>query len=96
MSLMPQYSYMQNGGIDLMVNNCDYERAQAVLGEQTGDDGGESASCPFCHSDNIEKRYGSRLFSYLLLFLMLMIRWVPGANSLKTSYLCRDCGRNFK
>lgn len=88
-NLMPQFYGMMGAGIQIMVNEDQLEQAQRIIQQKEAE-----IFCPQCHSRNISVKAASGWNRMKILFILLFLSGPAG--NLFTSFLCNDCGYNFK
>jgi hypothetical protein len=90
-TLLPGYNNMLNGGIQVMIDEKDLEKASLLIA-QTKDEG--ELKCPNCDSTNISFGFGNRkILKYLLVFFSLFA-FIPFGNIRGKRY-CKDCKTEF-
>lgn len=92
-TLMPHYSNM-TGGIKLMVNEYDYDRAYMILYNINTGSISKDIECPNCSSGNIKFRYGSSFLSSLWLLFLTMFSTAL-MHKQRNKCICKDCGLKF-
>jgi hypothetical protein len=90
-TLLPGYSGMLNAGVQIMIDEKDFEKASLLI---TGSDFEKQIMCPGCNSTNVSFGFGrSKLNKYILVVLSLFA-FTPFGN-LKAHYYCKDCKTEF-
>jgi len=90
-TLLPGYNRMFNAGIQIMINENDFEKAFELV---PGSEIEKKIICPACNSTNISFRIGkSELKKYLLIALSLSVATPIG--TIKENYYCKDCKTEF-
>lgn len=92
-TLMPHYSNM-TGGIKLMVNVYDYDRAYMILYNINTGNIGNEVVCPNCSSGNIKFRFGASFLSSLWLLFLSMFSTAMMLKQ-RNKCICKDCGLKF-
>ena len=93
-TMLPHLYGMLGHGIQIMVADEDYERADLVLKSKEKES--RITICPYCGSSNIgfgmagKKRLGDQL-----LILLSLIAALPMGN-IKNKYFCKDCREDFE
>ncbi len=84
--------------IDVMVDECDYERANAIYQLLLKEKESFLPWCPECGSENVELLTASRPSKgRWAMFLTSLLTFLPFSNSLNVrKYRCRDCGKEFE
>lgn len=89
-TLMPHMNNIIGGGIQVMVEEEEYERALEIVGKSTDC----SICCPICGSVDLVFTLGkSKAKKMIAIFLSLFV-FVPFGN-IKASYRCKQCGTTF-
>jgi hypothetical protein len=91
-SLMPQFNGMMGAGVQVVVDEADYEKASELVGLNTVNN---EIICPECHSTNIKFGLGTRKARKILTILLSLFAGTPFGN-IRNNYYCRDCGAEFK
>lgn len=89
--LQPGFSNRMIGGIDLMINEIDLEKAKKILDFTVEDD---AYKCPYCGSKNIVFSFGKNAVSqfFLIIFAIFTFR---GIKENSNEYYCRSCHKSF-
>jgi len=90
-SLLPGYNGMVGAGIQIMIDDKDVDKANALLGQ----DSDTKIKCPNCDSENVIFGLGHKKFSKIILILLSLLIGTP-FNNVKLSYYCKDCKTEFK
>lgn len=93
-TLMPHYSSIIGGGIRLMVNENDYERAYKIIYQAEAENNPKNKTCPYCNSKRIKFSFGKKSMGTFFSILLSLFMAAPMGN-LKRKYICRDCGGEF-
>src|SRR5690606_16575281 len=92
--MLPHFYGMLGHGIQFMVRDSDYERAQEVLAQKRQE--GNLRKCPNCGSLNIEfGMKGKKRWRERVLIFLSLIATIPIGN-IKNKYHCNDCGSSFE
>jgi hypothetical protein len=90
-TLLPGYNNMLNAGIQVMIDEKDFEKASLLIAQPTDE---SQLKCPSCDSTNISFGFGDRkILKYLLIFLSLFA-FTPFGNIRNKRY-CKDCKTEF-
>lgn len=90
-TLIPAFNGMLGAGIQIMIEDKDFEKALKLIPHSTSE---VLLQCPNCESTNISFGMGqSKLKKYLLIALSLLI--VIPLGNIKGNYQCKDCNHNF-
>lgn len=87
MSTVPNLSGILNAGIELRVNEEDYEAAMNILNLTISD----KITCANCSSENLTFSYGKRSFSQVIFSVFSGLIGEPFGN-IQRHYYCNDCG----
>jgi hypothetical protein len=93
-NIMPHYSYMMGGGINLVVNKHDYDRAYKILHECEPRSDDNKVICPGCKSTNIKFSFGNGFWATILFVVLSLFAAIPMGNLIR-KYNCQDCGLRF-
>ena len=98
-TLIPLYNNLL-GGIKLMINSADLEKARQVLSEIDStpltNEKDKIIRCPRCNSDKIDSNFKS-IKSIKSFFVMLLALFtVAHPINIEKSYSCLDCNNKFK
>jgi hypothetical protein len=89
-TLMPGYSGMLGGGIQLMIDDKDLDAAQSIINKPN-----DFITCPKCNSENVRFNFGPNKFKrFFLLLISLLAFTAPG--NIPAEYYCKDCKNRFK
>lgn len=91
-NLMPQFNGMMGSGINILVDECDLEKAQKLISEQETK---TKIECPNCQSSNIMYGLGTNKIRKIITVVMSLFFWIPFGN-IRNIYYCRDCKTEFK
>ncbi len=91
-SLMPHYNGVMGSGIQIMIDESDFEIAHRLISQ---DDTKTKIECPNCHSSNITFSLGTKKIKKILTILLSLLFWIPFGN-IKNTYYCKDCKTEFK
>jgi len=90
-TLMPGYNGMLGSGIQVMIDEAEYERATEILSKQTT----EELKCPNCGSENIIFGLGEKKFKKIVVVILSALFAIP-FNNIRNTYYCKDCKTEFK
>ena len=90
-TLFPIYNGMLGAGIQLMIDEKDYDKSAKLILQPTASNG---LVCPTCHSTNVSFGFGSKKGLKMLGVVMSLITLVPFGN-IKRYYYCKDCKCEF-
>jgi Zn finger protein HypA/HybF involved in hydrogenase expression len=92
-NLMPHYNGMMGGGVQIIINDLDFENAQKLIEEQLISN---EMVCPNCNSDNVSFGLGSsgKIKKIVTIFLSLFV-WIPFGN-IRNTFYCKDCKTEFR
>ncbi len=89
-TLVPFYNGMMNAGIQIMINEEDYEKASLLINKPLEN----PVICPNCNSTNIKFGFGKKKGLKILgVFLSVLVE-IPFGN-IKRNYYCKDCKTEF-
>ena len=90
-TLLPGYNGIMNGGVHVMIDSSDVERAQKLVSLPN-----ESTElvCPACSSNNIKISFSSNKFMRIFLIVFSLFTTTPFGN-IKNKYSCKDCKAEF-
>lgn len=90
-NLLPGYNGIMNGGVQVMVDLNDLEKAQKLISLSN-----ESTElvCPVCSSNNIKISLGNNKIMRILLIVFSIFTVIPFGN-IKSKYICNDCKTEF-
>jgi hypothetical protein len=91
-NLMPQFNGLMGAGVQVVVDEADYEKAFELAGLK---DENSELTCPKCHSANIGFGLGTRKAGKILTIFLSLIAGAPFGN-IRNNYYCKDCGTEFK
>jgi len=91
-NLMPQFNGMMGAGVQVVVDEADYERACELAGLK---DENSELTCPKCHSANIGFGLGTRKAGKIMTIFLSLLSGTPFGN-IQNNYYCKDCGAEFK
>lgn len=90
-TLMPGFYNMMGSGVQVFVQEEDYDKAKKLMEQYYKK---ETLECPYCHSKNVVPSIGKNKFGKILSILLSIIALVP-FNNIKNTYRCKDCGKYF-
>jgi len=90
-TLIPAYNGMLGAGIQVMIDEKDFENAEKIISQPALE---KSLKCPNCESTNISFGMGQSKFKKYLLIALSLLIVIPLGN-LKGNYQCKDCKHNF-
>jgi hypothetical protein len=91
-SLMPGYNGMLGAGIQVMIEEKDYEKADKLLQNQNSSD---IIKCPKCNSENISFGLGINRIKKIIIAILSALTATPMGN-IRGTYYCKDCKHDFK
>lgn len=91
-SLMPGYNGMLGSGIQIMIDEKDFENAKKLIENQENTD---VIKCPNCNSDNVVFGLGEKKFKKAIVIILSALFAIP-FNNIRNTYYCRDCKTEFK
>ncbi len=91
-NLMPHYNGIMGAGIQVMIEDRDLEKAQALMLVQSKED---EIVCPNCNSSNIQFGLGNNKVKKIFLVLISLFTWIPFGN-MRNIYYCQNCKTEFK
>lgn len=91
-TLMPHYNNMLGSGIQIMIDEKDFEKAQLLL-----DSGSalKEVKCPNCNSDNVSFGLGMNRLKKITVVLCSLLFFIP-FNNIRNTYYCNNCKSDFK
>ena len=96
-NLYPNFNGVMGTGVQIQVNESDFERAAEIIKETHPEVYGniqEKVSCPNCKSESVKISFGKRKYlKYFYIFLSLLL-FYP-LEKIKISYICKDCKTEF-
>jgi hypothetical protein len=92
-TLLPHFNNMLGGGVQVMVDESDYDKARDILREKISPSD-EKPICPYCGSDNIKLGLGKKKCLWIINILLAVSASFPLGN-LKPKYYCRECHEEF-
>ena len=90
-NLFPYYNGIMGAGIQLMVDENDYEKAHKLINPATKSD---KILCPNCNSDNVVLGLGRNKYKKILLAIVSLFAFVPIGKTIN-HYCCKDCKTEF-
>ncbi|MEI8085314.1 MAG: DUF2007 domain-containing protein [Paludibacter sp.] len=90
-TLIPAYNGMLGAGIQIMIEEKDFETASKLISHSESE---KTIQCPNCNSTNITFGLGQSKFKKYLLIALSLLIIIPLGN-LKGNYQCKDCKHNF-
>lgn len=88
-TLLPIYNNMLGSGIQVMVNDNDFQEARKILIDKI-DPQSQDLVCPQCESSNIKLGLGKQKGLKIWTVLISLLAFIPMGN-LKPKYYCFDC-----
>ncbi len=88
-NLVPMYNNMMGAGIQIMIEEKNYEKAYEILQDKINPKT-ENIICPNCGSNNIKLGLGKYKGFKLLNIFIAIFSFLPLGN-LKPKYYCKDC-----
>jgi hypothetical protein len=90
-TLVPIYNGIMGAGIQLMIDEKDYERSSELIHKPTISN---RILCPNCNSTNISFGFGSKKELKTLGVILSLVVLIPFGN-IKRYYYCKDCKWEF-
>lgn len=90
--LMPHYNGLMGAGVQVMIDENDLEKAQALISPKLKSEG---VVCPTCNSSNVKFGLGSNKIKKIFVILISLLTWIPFGN-IRNNYFCRECKTEFK
>jgi len=90
-TLMPAYNGMLGAGIQIMIEEKDFEKAIQLIPKPESE---KAIQCPNCNSTNITFGLGQSKFKKYFFIALSLLIIIPLGN-LKGNYQCKDCKHNF-
>ena len=91
-TLMPHMNGMLGSGIQILVDNDDFDRARQMLDKRNNTD---IQVCPNCSSTNIKYGLGTKhRFKKLFAIIIALVIASP-VRHIRQTYYCRDCKTEF-
>ena len=90
-TLIPAYNGMLGAGIQIMIEEKDFEKAIQLISQPETE---KAILCPNCNSTNITFGMGQSKFKKYLFITFSLLFIIPLGN-LKGNYVCKDCKHNF-
>ena len=90
-NLMPHYDRILGAGVQIMINEKDYDKAVEILGLNVE----KKAVCPNCNSTNIKIGLGKNKLKKIFTIIASLLMVIP-FNNINSVYTCKDCGTEFK
>jgi len=91
-TLMPGYNGMLGAGIQVMIEDTDYEKAVKLMQSH---ENSEVIKCPDCNSENISFGLGKNRIRKIIIAILSAFIATPLGN-INSTYYCNDCGNDFK
>lgn len=91
-TLMPGYSGMLGSGVQIFVDEDDYEKALEILHDQQKID---EIKCPYCNSKNVTFGLGEKKLKKIFVVIMSLLAGTPFGN-VNNTYYCKDCNKEFQ
>jgi len=91
-TLMPGYRGMLGAGIQIMIEEENYERATQLLNIKENP---EIIRCPKCNSENVSFGLGKNRTTKLFFAILSALITVPLGN-IESTYYCKNCNQDFK
>jgi hypothetical protein len=90
-TLLPGFVGMMNAGIQIMINEEDFEIAYPFIDKPESE---KSILCPHCNSSNISYGFGKSKFNKYILLLLSLFTFSP-IGKFRGDYYCKDCKYKF-
>jgi hypothetical protein len=91
--LLPNFSFMFDAGIQLMINENDYEKASEIL--ELNKIQNREVTCPHCFSENVKFGLGKHKLKKIFAIFISLLTFTP-FNNIGYIYYCKDCKTEFK
>jgi hypothetical protein len=91
-TVVPMFNGMMGAGIQVMIEDSDLEKANALINNKTNDE--NEIICPNCNSKNIAYSLGRKKLGKIAVIILSILTWVPFGN-IKRKYICSDCKNEF-
>ncbi|MBK7213061.1 MAG: DUF2007 domain-containing protein [Bacteroidales bacterium] len=90
-TLMPGFNGMLGSGVQVMIEETDFERASKLIQEEVQED---EIRCPECNSTNVSFGLGQNKYRKILAAFFSFLAGTPLGN-IKSTHYCRDCMTDF-
>ena len=91
-TLMPGCSGILGSGIQIFVDEDDYEKAIEILHNQQKTD---EVTCPYCNSKNVTFGLGEKKVKKIFVVILSLMAGAPFGN-VNSTYYCNNCRKEFK
>jgi hypothetical protein len=91
-SMLPHFNGMLGSGINIMVDEIDFEKANKLIEKQPKVD--NKLICPNCQSANVKFGFGSHRIKKIFTIVLSLLFGIPFGN-IKYQYFCKDCRTEF-
>ncbi len=93
-TLMPLYNNILGAGIQVLVNEKDFEKAREIIKDKLEPDNTKLV-CPYCGSTDIKLGFGKNRWFKILNIILAIIAFFPIGN-IKPKYYCNNCKSEIK
>ena len=90
-NLMPHYNRIMGAGVQVLVNEEDFNRAMELVNVNPEV---HEITCPNCNSKNIKVGLGKQKFKKVFAIVVSLLTVIP-INNISYSYTCKDCKTEF-
>jgi len=91
--LMPNYYNIMGSGVDIHVDEKDFEHAQKLIQETKTEE--DVLCCPHCKSTNYKVTLGPDKIRKIITIILSAFSGVPLGN-INTEYQCQECKTTFR
>ena len=91
-TLMPGFNGILGAGIQIMIEEKDLEKANALLSIEANP---EIIKCPNCNSENISFGLGENRIKKVFFAILSVFISTP-MNNIRGTYYCKNCKQDFK
>lgn len=93
-SLMPVFNNMMGSGIQIIVNNDDYDSAVEIIKDKIYPNNTKLV-CPNCESIDVRLGFGRNMALKIFYIFLSIFAFIPMGN-LKPKYYCNNCNTEIK
>ncbi len=91
-TLMPHYNNMLGAGIQIMIDEKDYEKANLLIANQSDL---KNPRCPICNSNDVSFGLGMNRFKKIAVVFFSLLSFIP-FNNIRNTYYCNNCKADFR
>ncbi|HKJ82161.1 MAG TPA: DUF2007 domain-containing protein [Ignavibacteriaceae bacterium] len=91
-SLFPNFTGILGAGVQVMVEEENYDIALKLIKENARKD---VIRCPNCNSDQVIYSFGNKATGKIIAIILSLILWIPFGNIKRTCF-CKECRTEFK